>query len=318
MAERRTVVRLVVAIVLVAIIVWFVRDQWVALRATLATVRPQWGTLALASGCVVAGYAVLVQAWRALVHAWGDRLGALDATRIWFVSSLGKYVPGKIVAIGAMALLARETGVSAVAATGSAVVMQLANIAAGAALVAAIGTGDLFAAQPALRMVAWSVLAATGVGIAFGPRLLEQAFALAARVSGRSLPTPARIGRGTLAAIVTANVVAWIAYGIGYHLFCRAMLGRPVGSVATSTAVWVASYLVGYLTLVAPGGLGAREVALVALSSTLGLVTPTEGAVLAGGSRLWLTMLEIVPGLVLLPGTAWRRSTSRPSDGPTP
>lgn len=318
MADRRTLLRTLFALAFAAVAIWFVRAQWTPLAETVRGVRPRWETLALASLAVVAGYAVLVQGWRALVQAWGDRLGVLDATRIWFVSSLGKYVPGKVVAIGAMAVLAKERGVSAVAATGSAVVMQLANIAAGFALVAAVGTGDLFAAQPALRAAAWGVLVATLVAIAVGPALLGRTFALAGRVVGRALPSPARLGRATLAAVVAANAAAWVAYGVGYHLFAQSILGRPIGTLATSTAVWAASYLVGYLTLVAPGGLGAREAALVALSSALGLATPAEGAVLAAGSRLWLTALEIVPGLAFLPGTAWRRSTTRPPDGPTP
>lgn len=319
MADRRTWLRVALAIVVVALVARFVAREWTALGATIAGLRPDWGRLALASLAVVAGYAVLVQAWRHLVATWGGRLALLDATRIWFVSSLGKWIPGKVVAIGAMAVLAREAGVSAVAATGSAVVMQLVNLAAGFALVGALGSGALFAQQPLLRTASWGVLAASVAGILAGPWLLARTFALASRVTGRELPPPPAITRATLAGVTLANVASWLAYGVGFHLFAGALLGRDLGDVTASTVVWTASYLVGYLTLVAPGGLGAREVALTALLAALRLATPAEAAVLAGASRLWLLVLEIVPGLAFLPGTAWRRrSTTRPPDGPTP
>ena len=45
---------------------------------------------------------------------------AASAARIWTVSNLGKYLPGKVWAIAGMALMARQAGVSPAAATGSA------------------------------------------------------------------------------------------------------------------------------------------------------------------------------------------------------
>jgi len=51
--------------------------------------------------------------------------------RIWFVSNLGKYVPGKIWAIAAMGTLAQEQGISPAAAMGSSVVVQLVNLVTG-------------------------------------------------------------------------------------------------------------------------------------------------------------------------------------------
>jgi uncharacterized membrane protein YbhN (UPF0104 family) len=71
-------------------------------------------------------------------------------------------------------------------------------------------------------------------------------------------------------------------------------------------AVFTGSYLAGYLALFAPGGIGVREVVLVTAMVQYGLATTAQAEVIAFASRLWLTVLEIVPGLVFLPGAATR------------
>jgi hypothetical protein len=67
-------------------------------------------------------YANLIAAWRTVLGRWGERLPPMEAARIWAVSNLGKYVPGKVWAIAGMALMAREAGVAVWAATAPAVV----------------------------------------------------------------------------------------------------------------------------------------------------------------------------------------------------
>ena len=69
--------------------------------------------------------------------------------------------------------------------------------------------------------------------------------------------------------------------------------------------------------LVAPGGVGVRETVLVGLLTSLRLATPADAVLLATTSRIWLTVLEILPGLVFLPGTSLRRRSSISTpDGP--
>jgi uncharacterized membrane protein YbhN (UPF0104 family) len=71
------------------------------------------------------------------------------------------------------------------------------------------------------------------------------------------------------------------------------------------------------VVLVAPGGIGARETAMIGLLLSLHLASPADAALLATTTRIWLTVLEILPGLVFLPGTSLRRRTSMTTpDGP--
>jgi uncharacterized membrane protein YbhN (UPF0104 family) len=125
------------------------------------------------------------------------------------------------------------------------------------------------------------------------------------------------VSRGTLVIVFAANVTAWIAYGVGFGLFWRALLGSGGGVSMAVLAVYTASYLAGYLALFAPGGIGVREAALAGLLVSLRLATPGDAALLAAASRVWLTVVEVLPGLAFLPGVSLRRRPPISSpDGP--
>ncbi len=291
--------------------------NWAEIRDSAVALRPDWLGLVLASACIAVGYAALIASWRLLLHRWNSPLPVRDATRIWFVSSLGKYVPGKVWAIGAMAVLAKDAGASPVAATGSSIIMQLVNIAAGFAVVALAGAGELLAGNPRLQLAAWITLLATLIGLAFGPSLLTWAVRTTSRLLRQPPVALPVISRGTLLIVFGANVAAWIAYGIGFGLFWRALLGHGGGISSAALAVYTASYLIGFLAIFAPGGIGVREATLAGLLVSLRLATPADAALLAAASRVWLTVVEVLPGLAFLPGVSLRRRPSiSPPDGP--
>lgn len=316
-AELKTALRLTIAAVVVLFVFRDIGANWSEISRSAASLRPDWSGLVLASACIGAGYAVLIASWRLLLRRWNSPLGVRDATRIWFVSNLGKYIPGKVWAIGAMAVLAREAGASPTAATGSSIINALVNIAAGFVVVALAGAGELLATNPVLRTASWIVLAASAIGLAFGPQLLAWTVATATRLFRRLSVELPDVSRGTLVIVFAANVTAWIAYGVGFGLFWRALLGSGGGVSMAVLAVYTASYLAGYLALFAPGGIGVREAALAGLLVSLRLATPGDAALLAAASRVWLTVVEVLPGLAFLPGVSLRRRPPISSpDGP--
>lgn len=303
-------------LLILAVVAWFaiatLSDQWGAFRIRAATVRPHWAGIAGSGLLVFATYALLVQSWRTLVQAWGDQLGFVDAARIWSISNLGRYVPGKLWSIGAMGLLAQRAGVSPVAAAGSAVVGLVVNLAAGFVVLCVAGTDVVRALVPGVGRAA-VVLPALGLaGLVATPLLLPPLTRIAARLGKRDLP-PVRVPARTLVIVVAANVASWIGYGVGFRWLARALVPTTAGDWFGYVAVFAGSYLAGYLALVVPGGLGVREAFMVAGLRALGLADAPTAALLAVASRLWLTVLELLPGLVFL-----ARGTARPVSRPTP
>jgi uncharacterized membrane protein YbhN (UPF0104 family) len=118
---------------------------------------------------------------------------------------------------------------------------------------------------------------------------------------------------------LVGNLVAWMLYGAAFQQFVRAVLGTDAGAYPAYLAVYTVAYLLGYLSFITPAGLGVREGAMVTMLVFAGLATPPAAALVAVTSRLWLTLLEVVPGFLFWAHAAARRrpATTDPSDVPT-
>ncbi len=294
--------RTVVQVAFAAAVLWFggrtLAVQWDAVRDLRATLHTDWRGVLLASLAVLGSYAVLIATWQATVRAWGARLAAADGARIWFISNLGRYLPGKVWQIGAMGLMARQAGVAPEAAVGSAVVVSLVHLLVGFAVVAATG-GELLRVYVPPGSPLPMVIAALSAGVLATPWILPPLARLASRLTGRTIAPPALPPRAIWIA-AAGSATAWTLQGLGFHLLAGALLGHATGDAAASVAVFTLSYQLGFVALFAPGGIGVREVSMHALLVGAALATPAEATLLIVGSRLWLTVLEILPGALLL------------------
>jgi hypothetical protein len=257
--------------------------------------RPGWVVLSLIVTWLM--YALLILAWRGILSGWGQRLDAWTAARIWVLSGLGKYVPGKVWAIAGMALLSQRAGVAAWAATGSAVVMQVLAIGTGAAVAGLAGARILESAHQGADAVLVLLVAGAVISVVLllWPPFLRRLLRLAApQAVGDRQPS----GRGIVVGIAM-NIVAWLGYGVALWLLGRGLLPTSGLGLRLAIAVFTASYLAGFLALFAPGGIGVREgLFILMLQGPLGVGAATS---LALASRLLLTVAELgaaVPFLV--------------------
>jgi hypothetical protein len=256
---------------------------------------------------VFTAYAVLVEAWRRVVLSMGQRLPFFSAVRIWFLASLGKYIPGKVWAVAGAAVLARRAGVDPSVAVAGALVLQALALASGAAAVALTARDALQALGPAAVPIAAVLLGLSAVGLA---ALASQSWLdRISRLLPSSFPRLRAVGFGILSLAFAANLLAWALYGSALLLLTRGVLPEVTLSLPQAIGVFTCSYLAGFVALFAPGGLGPREsVFLLMLAGDIGL-KPAAGLALA--SRLLLTGTEVLPAVPLL--LLRRDATSPPS-----
>jgi hypothetical protein len=290
-------------VVLAAAVLYFVgrsmARNWDAIRGSGAAVVLDPAALFAAAGIILATYAMLITAWRAVLLGWGERLAYPQAARIWTLSNLARYIPGRIWQIAGMAAMAQQAGVSPWAAAGSAVVVQLLAIATGA-LVTGIAAPQ--AGQPVLIAAAGLAAAAVAAGLAWPPATRRLARTLSALTRREVRLEPVAAGPLLLSTGITT--LAWAAYGLALYFFVQGVLGEPRLGVVAAVGAFTASYLVGLLLVFTPGGLGVREGAIYALlAAPLG---PAAAFVVMIGSRLLMTATEITAALVTLPLTGPR------------
>lgn len=290
-----------------------VAHDWQRVGHRFADLHPGWLVLLAASAIVLATYAMLVETWRRVLAAWDVELGWATAARIWFVSSLGKYIPGGLWSVAALGVMARNRGASAVAAAGSSVIINVLNLASGLALVLVFGARIV--PHPALFAVAAVAVVA---GFLVAPAMLPWLLATVTRVTGRPLSV-GTVPRSTVWWSLAGTTVAWCTYGIAFRLFCVAILGRDAvhGDVVLFIAAYTAAYILGFV-VPSVAGLGVREAGIVEAMSHLGLASTSDAIVVALASRLWLTVLEVVPGLIALAARDSERPPREPGGQPPP
>lgn len=302
--------RIALGVVVLASIAWGVSHFWGDYASQPLRVNPQWGRLAASALVTLATYAVLIQTLRVMLAQWKARIGFWRMAHIWSVTNLYRYVPGWVLQIGALGVMAQREGVSPVAATGSAMLSTIVNITAGFAVALGTGSVALDALHPGASRTASALIGMAIVSLAALPVVLPRLTTLLRRVTGRNVPV-ATVPPGVLVYAVIGNLLSWALYGLAFRLFVGGILGHTAGDLSSYIAVFSASYVLGYIVLFLPAGIGARELSMVAALQAFHLVAGREEAVLiAVTSRLWTSLLELGPGFGFLAVDAWRRRTT--------
>lgn len=221
-----------------------------------------------------------------LVRQVSGRVSLLEALRIFFVANLGKYLPGKVWVVVGKTYWLNRRGVEKGTAV-STVSLELAlNVAAGAFVSIPI-LGWLLPFHPLWTRVS---LAALLIPLLLG--VWSPARRLLVRVAPSfDTPVSARAGRRAF----LAYTCSWLLFGLAFWLLVRTVYPVPLDRLPLAIGSIGASWLAGFLVILAPGGLGVREsLLLVLLKSWLPLEIAT---VVAIASRLWMIAGEF---LVLL------------------
>jgi len=229
--------------------------------------------------------AVTAPLWLIIYRGLGGRIDALVGSRIFLVTNIGKYLPGKVMhAAGRVALL-QERGQSASIGVTS-VLVELALSLLGAALLSVISIPLLLpgllpilspeqgvAITEHLTLISWlSYLAIPAGLIGLHPRVMGPVLQFASsRLPGRgaSLCTDLPPYR-TILVLLVAYVVLWITMSIALfatsHTVVDALHWEHLPAVSGIAAL---SYLFGLAVPIAPAGLGAREGLMTLLLSTM-------------------------------------------------
>jgi uncharacterized membrane protein YbhN (UPF0104 family) len=221
----------------------------------------RWPYLALSGGLYLAAHIVWGTFWWQLLRSLGAGMPWPVALRAYFVSQFGKYVPGKVWVLLIRVGLLRPTGVSPAVVAVTAGYETLTNMAAGAMLAASlvplVGVGGTYVSGNTLLLVGIAALPA-GAWL-----FIKIAGRIARRARGpdaRPLPNPPV---WLLLAGLLQAAVGWCLLGISLGAAVHGVHPEPpppsaAGFVRLLAAV-AAAYVVGFIVLVSPGGLGPRE-----------------------------------------------------------
>jgi glycosyltransferase 2 family protein len=265
--------------------VYGLASQWTQVQAALAKLDG-WD-VAGAAVCAIAGLGCMMLAWRALLADLGSPLPLPAAIRVMFVGQLGKYVPGAVWAVAAQVELARDYAVPRRRSGTASLVSMAVTLVVG--LVAAGVTLPMVSAH-AVRQY-WWVLAVTPLAVAcLWPPLIKAMLDRALKLARRA-PLEKPISLAGMARALAWTALGWLLFGVHAWLLVSEFGGRDGRTFALALGGYALAWAVGFLIIFIPGGIGAREVALVAV---LAPVMPSASAlVVALVSRVVMTIGDL-------------------------
>ena len=288
-------------LLLTGVVTWFilksVNFSLEELRAfDLTNLGVSWSLVALSSLTLLLAYLYSGGLWGLMVREIGGyEVGFVSSLRVFFTANLGRYLPGKVWQIAGLAYLAKGEGVPAPAATGAAVLGQAFSLAGatlvGAGVLLGNGRGPSFGGGWAAAALLVLLLGATSSGILKG--LLRFWF----RLARQEVPGEFRPDRAFGIRWMGLYALGWALQGLAFWLLVRS-LGFDA-TLLEGVPAFPAAYVAGYLALFAPAGAGIREGMLVVF---LGPILGAGAAVVALLARLWTTVVEIVPAMLLAGG----------------
>ncbi|MFQ5746459.1 MAG: lysylphosphatidylglycerol synthase domain-containing protein [Gemmatimonadota bacterium] len=261
------------------------------LRSEVASFRwdLRFEHLVAALGLATANLFLMGSVWVGLFRAFGGRIGHGEGVRAWMTTNLGRYIPGKIWQLAGLAVYAREKGESATAALGATLVFQILSLGSGA-VIAVATLGGRLSFLPAKGISTTAVVLALLL-VLLHPGILSRLTRLAARLLREDQPG-ASVGILALARAAAVLLAAWLVYGLGLRELLAGMSVGTEAGVLVLAGFFAASYVVGYLVLLTPGGLVVREGTLAGLLAAFTPLALGVAGLAAVAARVWIVASE--------------------------
>lgn len=291
-----TIVKIVFGLAVLGFGIYFFASRWHEIRPVLA--RANWGWLIAA--LVFAGIGLSSSAFmlRSLMEMTSrHRLPAPAAARLFFVSQLGKYLPGSIWPVVVVSQMGRRHGIDGdVAATAGVLALFLSLVTGGALGIVVTVAG---AASGSGTGLWWLLLLLPVVVLMALPQVVFRMINVGLKVLRRKPIEFDQAARSHYFAACGFSLLTWTLLGLQCWAIFIALGADPLPSLLGAVGGFALAYQAGTLFVPAPAGAGVREAVLgLTLSGTLpdspGFQHSAAVAAVVLLSRVILTVLDFV------------------------
>lgn len=291
------------------------RRGWELWRdAPAGALQIQWVWLVPALLLYSVGWFPAVVFWQAMLRGCGQKAPWYDAIRAYYFGHLGKYVPGKAAVLVIRAGMMKQVGVHPGVAGITAVYETLTTMGAGAAIAVALApvatSATMWERLPAwlqpLRTQHYLLPGIVLLGTLTALPVLARIFTmLAAKMAPRDLQAgspPVSISTRMLFEGLLTVSFGWVLFSLSLGCVMKA-LGAGAFTL-TDFSVWMSattlSTVGGFVVLIAPGGLGVRELLQTEVLQSQPGITAAQAFLASWLLRAVWMAGEVVTSLVLL------------------
>jgi len=290
--RARVTWRRLIQLILLCVVVVFWGRSLVANWTEFQTItwHVQWPWLAVSAVILLVHQPFVAFAWQRIVRCVGEPLPVLQALRFYLLAQIARYAPGGIWDVAGRVYLAGAAGYSRARVSYSILLEMVLHVVS-----AALFFLVTLAFWPDVREVLpfAVVLAGMAVGglVVLHPVFLSPAMSLLARLMHREVAEAWRIPFPALLPLLGYQLAARFLVGAAFATFTLGIYPVPAGEFPRLAGVFVAGWLVGFLVVVMPMGLGVREGAIAWLLT--GIMPLPAATAVAIGFRIWVALRDL-------------------------
>lgn len=242
--------------------------------------------LLIAFCILVLFYVVHTKIWVVILSNLNTTLFFREAFKILMYSLMGKYIPGKVWAIGGRIYLSKKEDVSTYITMTSVIMETGLNILSGI-IIFIIG---LYFEKNSVSFDFKFLWIFTVLLIIFlEPHIFFWSINYALSKLNMD-PVSSGLSYMQILLILGYYIVSWLILGLGFFFLTNSVVSVEFSKILFLTGAFAIADIVGFLVLVIPAGIGVKE---GVLSFILISIIPASGAVaVALLARLWLIVVE--------------------------
>lgn len=279
----------------------FARQAWSGYRAA-----NEHGGLALQPGWLFSGflfslllYAFQALAWTLIMQGLDVPINLRQAFGGYFLSFLPRYIPGSVWGYLSRGQWLRQSCDVAYVTSGLGSVLESAALVSTALVVTAayLASRSVGAVRVILGLGAGGILLGAWLPL---PRLVTRIASLFDN-EGSIDPSRHRLTCKMWAAILTLYLGLWASFGASVLCVGKAVVPQSFQNLPTSIFASALSWVLGFVTVVIPAGIGIREMTIAGLLSKYAGLASSQGDLVAVVSRVAILLAEfcyIAAGLI--------------------
>jgi hypothetical protein len=285
-------IKMILGLAAIAFMFYYLMQNWAMLK------HHQWhfniwllllslGLLWIAIASAVYIYQIV---FRKLV---GAEITYAQTFRVINITNIGRYLPGKLWSVVGLIYYTSEYGINKKQTT----LAVITNEVAGKASALILGLCYFFFADTLKGYLPAMVGLLIACLVVIHPWVLDKVINTGFRILKKQTIEIA-FGYWTILKFVLIFIVSWLLHSLAFYVLVNAI--TPIGSVNIFkfATILPLCWVIGYIILLAPGGLGVREAMLVVM---LGEFLPQEVALaIAIIQRIWFTVVEGINILMAL------------------
>jgi len=235
--------------------------------------------------------------WKYLIYSLGERINTLSALRVWFISNLGRYVPGKVLQFAGLVFFAGKEGVNKGKAFQSVLYSQITanglGIFMGLTLLTLRSTTDKFPNEFHLSLI---LIAIFILVLWFPAFFLRSSNYFLTKMNKQKIEQT--LSRKSYLIYLLLQLINWLLMSISFILLVNSYTSLSIAKSPEVLFILPISWTLGLIAIFAPGGLGVRE---GAMSYWLSHFIPIEFAlILPWIYRILITLSEMILTFIFL------------------